>query len=220
MKKAKKVVALALCAVMLVVGSVAGTMAYLSSTTDVVTNTFTFGKVAITLDEADVDEYGVEIKDAERVTANTYKLMPGHTYVKDPTVHVKGDSEPSYVRMQVTVNGLDELKAAFPSAVSADGTFLLQNFVDWNSDVWAYESYSNGVYEFRYNGVVTVPNGTDADAYYDLTPLFESITIPEAASNADLDKLAESFDIAVVAHAIQADGFDDATEAWNAFDAK
>ena len=54
MKKAKKVVALALCAVMLVVGSVAGTMAYLQSTTGVVTNTFTIGNVAITLDELNV----------------------------------------------------------------------------------------------------------------------------------------------------------------------
>ena len=54
MKKAKKVVALALCAVMLVVGSVAGTMAYLTSN-DSVTNTFTVGNVVITLDETNVD---------------------------------------------------------------------------------------------------------------------------------------------------------------------
>ena len=68
MKKAKKVVALLLCAVLLVVGSVAGTMAYLADTSDVVENTFTIGKVDITLDEAGVNEYGqyVEItKDGE-----------------------------------------------------------------------------------------------------------------------------------------------------------
>ena len=44
-KKAKKVVALLLCAVLLVVGSVTGTMAYLTAN-DTVTNTFTVGKVA------------------------------------------------------------------------------------------------------------------------------------------------------------------------------
>ena len=62
MKKAKKVVALALCAVMLVVGSVAGTMAYLTSSTGDVVNTFTVGNVAITLDEANVEAFGKYLK--------------------------------------------------------------------------------------------------------------------------------------------------------------
>ena len=51
MKSAKKAIIAALCAVMLVVGSVAGTMAYLTSTDEVV-NTFTVGNVQIKLDEA------------------------------------------------------------------------------------------------------------------------------------------------------------------------
>jgi predicted ribosomally synthesized peptide with SipW-like signal peptide len=108
-KKAKKVVALLLCAVLLVVGSVTGTMAYLTSQ-DSVTNTFTVGKVAITLDEALVDEYGKPMRvdsgskvyvtlvaDADRVDANTYKLIPSNTYVKDPTIHVDPNSESCFV---------------------------------------------------------------------------------------------------------------------------
>ena len=55
MKKAKKALALVLCAVLLVAGSVMGTMAYLTSKDEVV-NTFTVGKVGITLDEEDVDD--------------------------------------------------------------------------------------------------------------------------------------------------------------------
>ena len=58
MKTKTKALALALCAVLLVVSTVFVTMAYLTSKTDVVTNTFTVGKVTITLDEAKVDEYG------------------------------------------------------------------------------------------------------------------------------------------------------------------
>ena len=54
MKKTKKALLLSLCAVMLVTASVLGTMAYLTSTDEVV-NTFTVGNVAITLDETDVD---------------------------------------------------------------------------------------------------------------------------------------------------------------------
>ena len=46
MKKTKKALLLSLCAVMLVTASVLGTMAYLTSTDEVV-NTFTVGNVAI-----------------------------------------------------------------------------------------------------------------------------------------------------------------------------
>ena len=49
MKKAKKVLLLALCAVLLVGATIAGTVAYLTSTTTEVKNTFTAGKVQILL---------------------------------------------------------------------------------------------------------------------------------------------------------------------------
>ena len=77
MKKAKKVVALLLCAVLLVVGSVAGTLAYLADTDDVV-NTFTVGKVDIKLDEKNTDGKDADgnPNNAERDQANEYKLLP------------------------------------------------------------------------------------------------------------------------------------------------
>jgi len=216
--EAKKVTALVLCAILLVVGSVTGTMAYLNDTSEVVTNTFTVGKVNIKLDEAKVDEYGVKDGDT-RVESNTYKLIPGHTYVKDPTVYVKGDSEPCYVRVKVTLSDTASLNNVFPGNES-NGVFLLQNFVDgWNSDVWQYKNYDNGIYEFRYRDKVTIPAGTNADAYVALVPLFTSITIPSDVDGDDLEKLADSFNIEVVAHAIQADSFANADAAWTAFDA-
>ena len=54
MKTAKKAMLMTLCAIILVVATVFGTMAYLTST-DEVNNTFTVGNVKITLDEAKVD---------------------------------------------------------------------------------------------------------------------------------------------------------------------
>jgi len=63
-------------------GSVFGTLAYLTAT-DTVTNTFTVGKVQITLDEAPVDANG-ETTDGDRVKKNNYHLLPGHEYDKDP----------------------------------------------------------------------------------------------------------------------------------------
>ena len=82
MKTKSKALLLTLCAVLLVAASVLGTMAYLTST-DTVTNTFTVGKVEIKLDETDVTN-----PNGPRVKANSYKLMPGTTYTKDPTVTV------------------------------------------------------------------------------------------------------------------------------------
>ena len=82
MKKTKKALLLSLCAVMLVTASVLGTMAYLTSTDEVV-NTFTVGNVAITLDETDVDNSTPGENDRDQ--ANEYKLMPGKEYVKDPS---------------------------------------------------------------------------------------------------------------------------------------
>ena len=82
MKKFKALLVVA-CALLLVAASVFGTMAYLTST-DTVTNTFTVGKVAIKLDEAKVNPDGSLVENADRVKANSYKLLPGHIYNKDP----------------------------------------------------------------------------------------------------------------------------------------
>ena len=77
---------------------------------DTVKNTFTVGKVAITLDEAQVtentDDYGMTTwtvnEEAERVTENTYTaIYPGAELPKDPTVTVLEGSNPCYVRMIV-----------------------------------------------------------------------------------------------------------------------
>lgn len=103
MKTKLKVLGLLMAAVLLVGTSILGTMAYLTST-DTVTNTFTVGNVKITLDEAKANADGTLVEGAERVRANEYKLMPGHTYNKDPMVTVKAGSEDAYIRMVVTVN--------------------------------------------------------------------------------------------------------------------
>ena len=110
MKTKSKALLLTLCAVLLIAASVLGTMAYLTST-DTVTNTFTVGKVEIKLDETDVTN-----PTGSRVQANSYKLMPGTTYTKDPTVTVKAGSEESYVRMKVTFNNAAALMEMLPSA--------------------------------------------------------------------------------------------------------
>lgn len=215
MKKTSKALLLSLCAVLLVTATVLGTMAYLTSQ-DQVVNTFTVGSVKISLDEADVKPDGsYESNHDARVKANDYKLIPGHTYIKDPTVTVKKGSESSYVRMLVTLSNASELKEVFGDS------FLPEEYVKgWDSTAWvstgvaASDATNNTVtYEFRYKDTVAAP---DADVVLD--DLFESFTVPGDVSNDELAKL-EDMTITVVAHAIQADGFDTAEAAWTAFSA-
>lgn len=91
---AKKIVTAGLALVMVAGISVAGTLAYLTSTTGPVTNTFTVGAgVDIKLDEGQVGTDGKFTDEGEsRVMNNEYALAPGGIYDKDPTVHVTGDS--------------------------------------------------------------------------------------------------------------------------------
>lgn len=92
----KKVFAVILAALLLVGCSVGATLAWLTATTNKVENTFTVGKVEITLQEhqyvEDSNSLGTEL-----VTSNTYKLIPGKNMPKDPFVTVKANSEPCYV---------------------------------------------------------------------------------------------------------------------------
>lgn len=235
MKANKKALALVLCALMLVAASVFGTLAYLTDT-DAVTNTFTVGHVDILLDEADVDENGVVETDDKgeelpRVTGNDYHLVPGHSYVKDPTVTVIDGSEESFIRMIVTVKNIDGLKAAIPlkdeeeqeinpEYYGEDGVFLIQKLcLEWDKNIWLFDNYKQetrdadtdkedvyGIYEFRYYKTVdTYSDATEENV--ELEPLFKSIKLPGALiNNAEMD-LIDGVKVEVVAHAIQADGF-------------
>lgn len=225
--KLRRVLLLLACAVMLVSLSVGATLAYLTST-ESVKNTFTVGDVQITLDEADVKTDGT-LETNERVKANEYHLMPGHSYIKDPTVTVLADSEDCYVRAFVTVNDYQKLVKAFPIEKypehwSNDGkeVFLLQTVVtEWHQDQWKYVGFdaTKSVYEFRYVGDKCVKNtdyvdGTDADVKLD--PLFQTIEIPGYLTNKEVNAL-EGIEITVKAEAIQADGFATADKAWESW---
>ena len=62
----------------------------------------TVGNVQIKLDEAKANTDGSLVPNAARVKENSYKLIPGHTYNKDPMVTVLSGSESSYIKMTVT----------------------------------------------------------------------------------------------------------------------
>lgn len=212
--KRSKILLLSVCAVLLVTATVLGTLAYLTSRDEVV-NTFTVGQVEIKLDETKVDTNGEPVQGADRVKENNYHLVPGMTYVKDPTVTVLKGSEESYVRMVVTINCHSALKEIF------DDPFLPQYFVTgWDETTWvstqviaADEEADTATYEFRYKE--TVKPGAEEDLV--LEPLFETLTVPGTVTGEELAKI-QDLEITVVGHAIQTVGFENADEAWAAFD--
>ena len=213
MKTTRKVVLTLVCAILLVAATIMGTMAYLTSTDEVV-NTFTVGNVQIKLDEAEANADGTLVQGANRVKANSYKLLPGHTYNKDPMVTVLNGSEASYIKMTVTFSKASALDAIFDPT----GANLISIFNGYDSNNWTYKGNTEDAtadtrtYEFWYKETVDAP-----DSDVPLDALFDSITVPGTITNDQL-KSIEGMTITVNAYAIQADGFANAEAAWAAFD--
>ena len=224
MKTKSKALLLTLCAVLLVAASVMGTMAYLTST-DKVENTFTVGSVKITLDEAKVTTDGKPVEGAARVAENSYKLMPGHTYTKDPTIHVDAASEDCFIRAKVTLTNAKEWIAI--ATKYADNK--VENIIKGTDDnIWwvsqpAVDEMANTVtYTFVYKNEKhtdelgkRIWTSTDSKNLV----LFNEIAIPGGLTNDELKGVGDS-KITVVAEAIQADGFETEAAAWAAFDAQ
>lgn len=205
MKTKTKALVLALCAVLLVVTTVFATMAYLTST-DKVTNTFTVGKVNITLDEADVTPYGEFVfKDAgkeelaDRVKENEYKLIPGHTYIKDPVVHVAAGSENCWLFVKLE-NGLNSIIDSEFEVGNVKGT--IENQMKENG--WSLVEGTDNIYCYK---DIIAAKSTQVDQN-----VFSRFKIKDDADVASY----ENKEIVITAYAIQADGFATAQAAWTA----
>lgn len=88
MAKFKNKAVIIVSALMLLIGcAVGGSIAWLATTTDTVTNTFTVGDINLELKET---------------TGNSYSAVPGTTVSKNPKVTVKSGSEACYLFVKVT----------------------------------------------------------------------------------------------------------------------
>ena len=208
----KKILVACLCVALAVLTIAGTTLAYLTSQ-ETVTNTFTVGKVEIKLDEAKANADGTLVPNADRVKENSYKLIPGHTYNKDPRVTVLSGSESSYIKMTVTFTKAAELDAIF----APTGADLTSIFNGYDSTNWIYKGNTEDTtantrtYEFWYKEAVAAPTADVA-----LDALFDQIKAPDSLTNSDLNNLKD-LKITVNAYAIQADGFATAEAAWAAF---
>ena len=202
MRKAQKALLAVACAGALALGG-AGSLAYFTDSEKAV-NTFTVGKVGISLDEVDYDNDdnkadNVTIGGVVRDTANKYHLIPGQTYEKDPTVRVDADSDECWL------------------------------FVKVENEISAIETKdeANTIVQMRANGWTLVDGETNVFAHKDKASagddvvVFERFVIDGASvDNATLAKYETGAGgnkaITVTAYAVQAAGFGTAQAAWDA----
>ncbi len=198
MKTKRKALTLAFCAMILVGATFLGTLAYLTDT-DQVKNTFTVGQVHIELDEAEVTELGV-VDGNDRVKANKYHLLPGHTYTKDPTIHVDDDSEDCYLFVKVD-NQIADIETGVK--IADQMTAIGWKPVEGVANVYVFAK------EKKFEKYA-VSKCADVE-------VFKSFTIAGETTNEQIEVYAGKT-VTVTAYAVQKDGFEDETpvDIWEA----
>lgn len=233
--KKKGLVSMVVSLMLVAVVMVGATLAYLTSTTDKVTNTFTIGNVNIKLEEPKWNP-----DDAEN-------LEPGAEVAKDPTVTNTGAND-AYIAM--SVDGMTAMSAAGFSATVNEGWVLVDEtgapVEDWDGSLKSgYYVYAEGAVAkddvtvplfntVTYTGVpVTTeyiivevavdPDDEEAGTYFVVEDA-EGILITEKhfdseaaaraylAGNLNPEEDTFTFDLVVKAYAIQTTGLEFVTE--------
>ena len=208
MKKAKKILALLLCAVLLVCATVAGTLAYLKANTTTVTNTFVaaggpgpFVDPDITTEDKDdvmfaIKEYkviqsstGKYTKTTEEVTENSYDVMPGTTIPKQAFVKLSRTA----TRTETTDGETTSVKEIAPAPA-----YLYLEVIDGLPEAYSWEidnsnwTILNGLKGVN-NGDVYLYTGSLADANHVITKI--------AAYNANMIDIIKDDKVTVAADA-------------------
>lgn len=213
--KVLKPVLFAAAAVMLVVATVFATMAYMTSSA-AVSNVFTVGDVKLHMYESRVDKDGNVLPEAgvdgmKPADTNSYHLVPGASYTKDPTIYVDGGSDPSYlfVRLRNDLKSIelqgDSEHPTILDQLKANGWLEIERAASNVDAVFVYVGSVAGyvpgmtVDEFFAAGLkVPTVGGIAERAEYDV---FESFTLKEKIDNLSIFGGAR---VAIVAYAIQA----------------
>lgn len=197
MKTRKKILALTVCAMVLITGSVLGTMAWLTAETDEVVNTFTYGNINIDLNEHLYDPGQNALGKELTKSADNYLIIPGIDLPKDPFVTVKAGSEDCYLFVKVEESeGFAEGKVTYAvdeSWAKGDGTKIPANVY--------YRQVSQPADDVSYN--VLKDN---------------KIFVSENLTKDEVKEMQQSQvrpTLKFTAYAIQAEGIDSAETAWS-----
>lgn len=205
----KKKIALLMAAVMLFGVTVGATIAWLTDETENVVNTFTVGDVQIELDEEDVDfdtdTNSGDITTSGRDKANVYHLIPGKSYVKDPTVHTLEDNENAYLFVKVE-NGIADIEA--PSVEGGyqniEAQMIANGWVETDvENVWVY-----GATVDRVISATSVPAEQDKVVFSNFK-IADTVLRGNKVNSDDSNKYIADYtakDITIKAYAIQVEG--------------
>lgn len=208
----KKILVACLCVALAVLTIAGTTLAYLTSQAEV-KNTFTVGNVKMTMDEAKVNTDGTPVENAKRVNENDYILSPGHTYVKDPIVHMDDKSENCYVFIKVE-NGLGVLEAATSTEEGGYKNIAAQITANgWEQLTDADGKAVAGVY---YKEYTKGQEAKDLKVFENFKIADNANTLKNANDQVIWDTItdANKITVNVTAYAIQKDGFTTAAAAW------
>ena len=171
-KKSITLIIISLCVLIIGIGA---TWAYIIASSPTVKNTMTVGKVDITLNETTGDEF---------------KILPGITHVKDPTVTVVKGSENSWIFIR--------------QEASSDLHLYAEYAIDGG---WIPLQGEAGVYYRRY---YTSANDT-------IYPIIKDnkVTIYEEVTEEDLALIHINPTLKFTAYAVQMDMMDNPDVAWD-----
>ena len=226
----KKLIALVVCLTMLAIALIGGTMAYFTDDEEQ-TNTFTVGKVEISLDETQIDADGVTAGNQKTTESNAYKLIPGREYTKDPTITVEEGSEPAYIGAIVTIEG--DVHSVLGEATGSDnldihkivsGGLVVKDAEmkqNWNGLSMVFETNDCVIYQKaeknsqKWTMYIFVKEEKDAE---EEVVLFDTLKIDANWNNEQMAKF-KNMKINVKAYAVQQYGFTSCFDAMTtAFD--
>lgn len=197
MKNVKKILVLALAALLLVAVSVAGTVAYLTATTAPVTNTFTPSTLSVAIEES-------------KPSNKTAPMVPGAAIEKNPKVTYATDV-PAYVFVKVT------------ESIGTGLTF--SDYIDYSvitDGKWTALSSATGVYYMEVAAGSSPEGGISV--IQDANKVADQVTVKSALKVLDMTALKNADDatdtskypkLTFEAYIIQKEPFNSASTAWN-----
>ena len=168
--------------------AITSTFAYLTSTPDSITNVFTVGKVAISIEET---------------TGDTYKMIPGNVYDKDPCITVEDGSEDCWLFVKVEEN----------NNTAPNGSYI--NY-EVNSNDWTLVPGETNVYYYAGNDA-TATEGTKSYVLKDSKVKIDENNVTSEYV-ATLDSEEKYPKLIFTAYAIQKANIDTVDKAWAQFD--
>ena len=178
-------IAALIAAIVLVIGCTAGgTVAWLVSKPDPITNVFTVGNINATLTE----------------TTKDFKIVPGVNIAKDPVATVTANSEDCYLFVKLT----EENWPTFTEATEAGSTRKVEYKI---ADGWTELESEHGVY---YREVLK--KDTENRAFHVLQD--DQVTVSSTLTKKEANAITGTPKLTVAVYAVQKEGMASAADAW------